>query len=163
NNISTLKSVADLIAANLQLITKRDEGILDRLDEARIRAASDKLEVKKYEAPGPPLSRSRESFTTSSLTTPIEERKLTLTDNGTENRYALIIGNSSYQSSPLKNPVNDARGMASVLRSLGFKVTEKENLDLIEMKRAVRTFGEVLGGRDVGLFYFAGHGAQING
>ncbi len=31
-----------------------------------------------------------------------------------EKRVALVIGNSSYKTSPLKNPVNDARDMAGL-------------------------------------------------
>ena len=33
-----------------------------------------------------------------------------------ETRVALVIGNSNYKNSPLKNPVNDARDMATKLR-----------------------------------------------
>ena len=36
-----------------------------------------------------------------------------------ENRIALVIGNASYSSSPLKNTVNDANLMASSLQDLG--------------------------------------------
>ena len=39
-------------------------------------------------------------------------------------RLALVIGNSSYQNAPLKNPVNDAKDMAATLRTVGFKVIE---------------------------------------
>ena len=35
-------------------------------------------------------------------------------------RVALVIGNGDYRTAPLKNPVNDARAMASALRGLGF-------------------------------------------
>ena len=37
-------------------------------------------------------------------------------------RTALVIGNSSYKSSPLDNPVNDASDIAKVLKRLGFDV-----------------------------------------
>src|SRR4030095_8639637 len=37
-----------------------------------------------------------------------------------ERRTALVIGNSTYQKSPLVNPVNDAQAMATTLGSLGF-------------------------------------------
>ncbi len=59
-----------------------------------------------------------------------------------ERRTALVIGNSDYSLiSPLRNPVNDARAMARVLRELGFEVIAKENLDQKELKRAIRDFG----------------------
>ena len=38
----------------------------------------------------------------------------------TEKRVALVIGNSNYATSRLRNPVNDAMAMTLKLRSLGF-------------------------------------------
>ncbi|MDI9335126.1 MAG: caspase family protein [Cytophagales bacterium] len=81
-----------------------------------------------------------------------------------ENRLALLIGNATYKSSPLTNPVNDVRLMESALRESGFKIIKAENASRREMLRLIRDFGERLkqsGG--VGLFYFAGHGVQIKG
>jgi hypothetical protein len=78
-------------------------------------------------------------------------------------RIALIIGNSAYHDSPLRNTLNDAEDIANALRNLGFEVTHKKNFKLGEMKSAVREFSEKLHGGSVGLFYFAGHGVQVNG
>jgi len=78
-------------------------------------------------------------------------------------RIALIIGNSQYDSSPLRNPVNDALLIGKSLENLGFQVSVKENLSFQEMKQAIQSFSEQLAGGAVGLFYFAGHGIQING
>jgi hypothetical protein len=36
-----------------------------------------------------------------------------------EQRVALVRGNGAYKASPLKNPVNDARDMATELRRMG--------------------------------------------
>jgi uncharacterized caspase-like protein len=84
-----------------------------------------------------------------------------------QKRVALVIGNGNYSGvSPLANPPNDARLMAGTLRNLGFEVIEKIDATQKAMKRAVRDFGKLLeaGGDDaVGLFYYAGHGVQING
>lgn len=80
-----------------------------------------------------------------------------------EQRVALVIGNSAYESAPLRNPVNDARAMSKVLRGLGFEVTEKENLTQKEMKKEIQAFGQRIQKGGVGLFYFAGHGMQVNG
>ena len=84
-----------------------------------------------------------------------------------EVRNALVIGNGDYgQVGSLDNPTNDARLMASTLRELDFEVIEVVDASQIEMKRAVRNFGNRLNqaGRDgIGLFYFAGHGVQVNG
>ena len=81
-----------------------------------------------------------------------------------EPRLALIIGNASYKSSPLSNPVNDARLMDKVLKEAGFTTIKAENASIREMRRLVRDFGDKLkasGG--VGLFYYAGHGVQVRG
>lgn len=83
-----------------------------------------------------------------------------------ERRVALVIGNSAYATSPLVNPVNDARLMASALRDNGFDVIEALDVNQIEMKLAITTFGERLDaaqGNAVGLFYYAGHGVQVGG
>ncbi|MCX5855705.1 MAG: caspase domain-containing protein [Deltaproteobacteria bacterium] len=81
----------------------------------------------------------------------------------TERRLALVIGNGKYTSSPLRNPVNDAADMADALKKLGFNVILKTNADKREMGKAFEDFGRQLKGQDVGLFYYAGHGVQLNG
>jgi hypothetical protein len=79
-----------------------------------------------------------------------------------ERRVALIIGNSSYLEAALKNPVNDADAMASVLRDTGFDVIVYKNADRRKMFAAIKEFGLKLKKSDVGLFYYAGHGVQID-
>jgi uncharacterized caspase-like protein len=64
----------------------------------------------------------------------------------------LVIGNSSYQSGPLKNPVNDATDMAAMLKKLGFTVILKKNATLEEMEEAIEDFGNRLKRGGVGLF-----------
>jgi uncharacterized caspase-like protein len=89
---------------------------------------------------------------------------LAQTATAIEPRLALLIGNSSYKSSPLANPVNDVRLMEASLKESGFTVIKAENASIREMRRLVRDFGDKLkasGG--VGLFYFAGHGVQVRG
>jgi len=78
-------------------------------------------------------------------------------------RIALVIGNGAYKSAPLKNPVNDAQDMAAVLTNLGFQVIHKTNAARRAMVLAVNEFGRKLRKADVGLFYYAGHGMQIEG
>jgi len=80
-----------------------------------------------------------------------------------EQRVALVIGNSAYRYAPLKNPQNDAVDMASSLKNLGFKVTEQLNASRREIEEAINGFGRELRKGGVGLFYFAGHGVQVNG
>lgn len=78
-------------------------------------------------------------------------------------RVALVIGNGAYTDGALKNPVNDARMMATTLRDLDFDVQVLENADRVTMQRAVVEFGRKLRDDTVGLFYFAGHGMQVRG
>jgi TPR repeat protein len=81
-----------------------------------------------------------------------------------ENRFALVIGNGAYKNvSTLDNPPNDARDTAAALKSLGFKVTLKLNLDLVAMQRAIEEFALESADADVSLFYYAGHGLQLAG
>jgi Caspase domain len=79
-----------------------------------------------------------------------------------EKRVALVIGNAAYTVGPLNNPVLDSRAVAKALRGLGFEVVAHENLDLYKMESAVREFGERIPEGGVGLFYYAGHGLQVN-
>ncbi len=95
--------------------------------------------------------------------TSAQERKITVPDQASEQRIALVFGNGAYNISPLKNPVNDARDIAQSLISFGFQVTVKENQNLIDMKREIRAFGDRIKNGGVGIFYFAGHGVQVNG
>jgi len=80
-----------------------------------------------------------------------------------QNRRALVVGNDAYQDAPLQNPVNDARSLSAVLRDLGFSVTTKINVTQQELEDAIRAFGRSLYPGDIGLFYFSGHGMQIDG
>jgi len=80
-----------------------------------------------------------------------------------ERRTALVIGNSSYAEGPLANPVNDATDMANALQQMGFAVTPLLNAGLRRMRDAIETFRKQLRPGVVGLFYFAGHGLQVNG
>lgn len=80
-----------------------------------------------------------------------------------QKRIALLIGNATYTTSPLANPVNDVRGMATALRKAGFTVIKHENLNFRQMREAVRDFGEKLSKDQVGLFYYSGHGVQVDG
>jgi len=79
-------------------------------------------------------------------------------------RTALVIGNGAYKSAPLNNPVNDARDIALVLKKQGFTVIHRENADRSQMRSAVREFEDILARKGgTGLFYFAGHGVQLQG
>jgi uncharacterized caspase-like protein len=77
-----------------------------------------------------------------------------------------VIGNAAYEQEigDLKNSRNDAEDMATTLRTLGFQVTLLPDAVYEQMEEALYTFLKQLrqhGG--VGLFYFAGHGAELDG
>jgi uncharacterized protein len=79
-------------------------------------------------------------------------------------RLALVLGNSKYQAVPaLDNPSNDAADLAQALRSVGFEVIEQRDATREAMAKAVRDFSERLRGADIALFFYAGHGLQMNG
>jgi hypothetical protein len=79
-------------------------------------------------------------------------------------REALVIGNSDYSFGPLRNPRNDAEAMAKALEEAGFDVTVATDAGQDAMEQAIQDFSEKLKDKGgVGLFYFSGHGAQING
>lgn len=85
-----------------------------------------------------------------------------------EPRIALVIGNGNYGTSfsKLPNPPNDARLISKSLTDAGFKVITVIDADQKKMKRAFTDFGKLLsdaGSDAVGLFYYAGHGVQVNG
>jgi len=80
----------------------------------------------------------------------------------TPRRLALVVGNSAYPER-LINPVNDARALAADLRDVFFSVAEVENANLADLKNSVEQFVASLEPGDVALFYYSGHGMQIEG
>jgi formylglycine-generating enzyme required for sulfatase activity len=85
-----------------------------------------------------------------------------------EPRVALVIGNGQYGNGigSLANPPNDARLIARALADAGFQVSTVLDADQKRMKRAIVDFGKALasaGPDAVGLFYYAGHGVQVDG
>jgi hypothetical protein len=81
----------------------------------------------------------------------------------TNQRVALVIGNSNYQVGPLANPANDAKAMAQTLRDSGFDVMQYTNLNKRDFEESLRAFGSKIPRGGVALFYFAGHGVQVKG
>src|SRR5438045_2648124 len=80
-----------------------------------------------------------------------------------QRRTALVIGNGDYHFGPLKNPVNDAREMADALRAPRFDVDYRENAARNTMRESIRAFVLRAKSYDVRLFYYAGHGVQLDG
>jgi hypothetical protein len=82
-----------------------------------------------------------------------------------ERRVALVIGNSAYRNAtPLPNTINDANAVAALFRSVGFEVVSSRNeLGVLEFKRAVRDFLITAETADIAVVYYAGHGIEVNG
>lgn len=82
-----------------------------------------------------------------------------------QTRIALVIGNAQYASEripDLKNPVNDAEDVARALRSYGFEVDLQLDLDKEALSAAMDGFAGEAQTADVALFYYAGHGMQVD-
>jgi len=93
-----------------------------------------------------------------------EKRLIKLEPSLGERRLALVFGNSQYQTgTPLKNPVNDANLMEGTLKELDFDVIKHLNASKEEMMKAIKEFNEKLPYYNVALFYYAGHGNQVEG
>lgn len=81
-----------------------------------------------------------------------------------ETRIALVVGNSEYQHvAKLANPRNDAEDLTKKLQSLGFSVSGGVDLDRRSLVEQLIKFGRAAGTADVALFFYAGHGLQVNG
>jgi len=88
---------------------------------------------------------------------------ITVAHAAPESRVALVLGNARYPDAPLKNAANDARAMATTLRERGFDVILRVDANKQQMEAAVIEFGEKLSEGATGLFFFAGHGMQVQG
>jgi hypothetical protein len=79
-------------------------------------------------------------------------------------RIALIIGNAEYAfTGKLKNTVNDAKSMTETLKALGFEVMTVQDGSYESMKNAIYAFGDRIQEADVSLFFYAGHGLEVDG
>jgi uncharacterized caspase-like protein len=81
-------------------------------------------------------------------------------------RFALVVGNKNYVSSPLKNSVNDANAIANSLTEMGFRVSLLQDSNLSDLTTQVQHFYAGVK-RDVhvnklALIYYAGHAIQVN-
>jgi uncharacterized caspase-like protein len=81
-----------------------------------------------------------------------------------QERVALVVGNSRYISAnALPNAANDARMMAQALRDIGFVVADGYDLRRDSMERLIREFLRKSESARVALFFYAGHGLQVDG
>src|SRR5436309_14882785 len=75
-----------------------------------------------------------------------------------EKRVALVIGNSAYKNvTRLTNPVNDAAAVVGMFKNAGFdEVVSRLDLNVVEMRRALREFGNKARDADIAVIYYAG-------
>ncbi len=84
-------------------------------------------------------------------------------ENTSEKRYALIIGNKSYKVGPLQNSANDANDLAALIATKNFAVTKIIDGTKLEIRNAIRDFAAKIAQGGIGLFYYSGHGVQLEG
>ncbi|TPQ26778.1 caspase (peptidase), partial [Bradyrhizobium guangdongense] len=82
-----------------------------------------------------------------------------------ERRVALVIGNSAYKNvARLTNPANDATLVGGMFRKAGFdNVDIKLDLNVSEMRKALREFGGKTRDAEIAVVYYAGHGIELDG
>lgn len=81
-----------------------------------------------------------------------------------QKRVALVIGNANYEGAgQLLNTVNDAKAMSTTLEKLGFEVSSVIDGSYEDIKNAVYKYGDDIVDVDVSLFFYAGHGLEIDG
>src|SRR5687768_6760963 len=79
-------------------------------------------------------------------------------------QVALVIGNGAYgRFNQLKNPANDADAMARRLKQLNYEVLLVKDAGRRPLGQKIDEFIGRLGTGDVALFYYAGHGVQVEG
>lgn len=78
-------------------------------------------------------------------------------------KHALVIGNAAYPKWPLRNPLNDARAVAASLQDVGFQADIAADVSLRNLEAAVNRFVAKVKNGDVAVFYYAGHGIQLEG
>jgi len=82
-----------------------------------------------------------------------------------EQRIALVVGNNNYSGriAKLNNPVNDARSIKEILGKRGFEVIYLEDGSKKSMRNSLNKFYKKIEKGGVGMFYFSGHGIEVDG
>jgi len=81
-----------------------------------------------------------------------------------QSRVAFVLGNGDYQhTTALTNPRNDAWAVTEALQRMNFDVLLEFDLDKPGTEQALKHFAQKLKHAEVALFYYAGHGLQVDG
>ena len=87
-------------------------------------------------------------------------------ENSTNHRkLALIIGNENYHrpENELSHSTETIQELSDLLTKIGFRVTTSSNLEKYDMTTKIISFSKTIKDGDLVLFYFSGHGYQVNG
>ncbi len=82
-----------------------------------------------------------------------------------QGRVALLVGNAQYDDPALvlANPANDVAALQRALEDLDFQVFPVVDQDRAGVTAALDAFADAAKNADMAVFFFAGHGVQING
>lgn len=81
-----------------------------------------------------------------------------------ERRLALIVGIDQYDNlDNLQKAGNDARSVSTTLEQLGFVVTTLIDVDRRKLGRSIASFSSSIQPGDEVVFFFAGHGVELDG
>ena len=79
-------------------------------------------------------------------------------------RIALVVGNSGYaHEGYLPNPKNDAADIAAALKRVNFAVRLGIDLTRDKLLNVIADFARDMESADTALFFYAGHGLQVDG
>lgn len=88
----------------------------------------------------------------------------TVTDANAGDRFALVVGIDNYENvTRLQKANNDALAVSATLESIGFNVTQLLDADRRTLNRAISGFAADIRPGDEVVFYFAGHGIEVDG
>lgn len=78
--------------------------------------------------------------------------------------HALVIGNSDYKTiSKLSNPENDANAISELLTKFNFSVIKSIDRNKTQFLADISNFQKTAKDSDITIFFYAGHGVQIEG
>jgi len=80
-----------------------------------------------------------------------------------EKRVAYIIGNGSYDESPLDKSTENSQKIKAFLQEYDFEITYKEDASKRDIIKGLRNFNSNMQANGVALFYFSGHMIQVKG
>ena len=92
-----------------------------------------------------------------------DEEEVISFKNFPQKTKCLIIGNTNYSGSPLKNPGKDARAMQKILKSGGHTTTLILDATRDTMEEEIQTLKKKISSRQGVVLYFSGHGCEIDG